>query len=79
MGSPALEKVRTEALNLPESDRAELAHNLVASLDGPAELDAEKAWDAEIVRRLDEIDSGTATLIDRQEFSRRMRARISRA
>ena len=73
MGSPALEKVRTEALNLPESDRAELAHNLVASLDGPAELDAE------IVRRLDEIDSGTATLIDRQEFSRRMRARISRA
>jgi putative addiction module component (TIGR02574 family) len=79
MGSPTLEKVRTEALNLPESDRAELAHNLVASLDSPAELDAEKAWDAEIVRRLDEIDSGTATLIDRQEFSRRMRARISRA
>ena len=79
MGSPTLEKVRTEALNLPESDRAELAHNLVASLDGLAELDAEKAWDAEIVRRLDEIDSGTATLIDRQEFSRRMRARISRA
>ncbi len=79
MGSPTLEKVRTEALNLPESDRAELAHNLVASLDGPAEPDAEKAWDAEILRRLDEIDSGTATLIDRQEFSRRMRARISRS
>ena len=31
MGSPALEKVRLEALNLPESDRAELAFNLVES------------------------------------------------
>lgn len=79
MGSPTLEKVRTEALNLSESDRAELAHNLVASLDGPPEQDVEKAWDAEILRRLSEVDSGTATLIDRQEFSRRMRARITRA
>jgi len=41
MGSPALEKVRSEALNLPESERTELACNLVASLDGPADEDAE--------------------------------------
>jgi putative addiction module component (TIGR02574 family) len=77
MGSPTLEKVRSEALNLPESERAELAHNLVASLDGPADPDAEKAWDAEILRRLSEIDSGTANLIDREEFRRRMRARMT--
>ena len=76
MSNPTLEKVRTEALGLSESERAELAHNLVASLDGPAESDAEKAWDAEIVRRLAEIDSGTASLIDREEFRRRMRARM---
>ena len=79
MGSPTLEKIRSEALNLSESERAELAHNLVASLDGPSEPDAEKAWDAEILRRLAEIESGTADLIDREEFGRRMRARISRA
>ena len=78
MGSPTLEKVRFEALNLSESERAELAHNLVASLDGPSEPDVEKAWDAEILRRLAEIDSGTANLIDREEFSRRMRARMTR-
>ena len=76
MSNPTLEKVRTEALGLSESERAELAHNLVASLDGPAESDAEKAWDAEIVRRLAEIDSGTASLIDGEEFRRRMRARM---
>ena len=79
MGSPALEKLRVEALNLRESERAELAHNLVASLDGPADPDAEREWEAEILRRLAEIDSGTADLIDREEFRRRMRARMSRA
>jgi putative addiction module component (TIGR02574 family) len=79
MGSPTLEKIRSEALSLPESERAELAHNLVASLDGPSEPDAEKAWDAEILRRLAEIDAGTADLIDRKEFGRRMRARMSRS
>jgi putative addiction module component (TIGR02574 family) len=79
MGSPTLEKIRSEALSLPESDRAELAHSLVASLDGPADADAASAWDAEILRRLAEIDSDTANLIDREEFRRRMRARLSRS
>lgn len=79
MGSSALEKIRAEALNLSESERAELAHNLVTSLDGPADSDVEKAWDAEILRRLAEIDSGTANLIDREEFRHRMRARMSRS
>lgn len=78
MGSRALEKVRSEALNLPESERAELAYNLVASLDGPADEDVEKAWDAEVMRRLAEIDSGTANLVDREELRRRMRDRMKR-
>jgi len=78
MSSSALNKVRTEALKLPESDRAELAQDLVASLDGPADPEAEKFWNAEILRRLAEIDAGTAKLIDRDEFTRRMRARINR-
>jgi putative addiction module component (TIGR02574 family) len=72
-----LEKLRSEALRLPEAERAELAHSLVLSLDGPADKDAESAWDAEIQRRLAEIDAGTAKLIDREELRRRMRARMS--
>ena len=79
MAGTALEKVRSEALRLPEADRAELAHSLVVSLDGPADADVEPAWDAEILRRLAEIDAGTAELIDREELRRRMRARMSRA
>ena len=79
MDVPTLEKVRSEALSLSEAERAELAHNLVASLDGRADPDAETVWDAEILRRLAQIDAGTARLIDREEFRRLMRARISRS
>ncbi len=77
MASGILEKVRSEALTLSESERAELAHDLVASLDGPPDADAGPLWEAEVLRRLSEIDSGTANLIDREEFRRRMRARTS--
>lgn len=77
MSSSSLEKLRTEALNLSETDRAELAQQLVASLDGAREPGAEEAWDVEILRRLAEIDAGTANLIDRTEFSQRMRARVA--
>ena len=79
MADLTLDKVRTEALRLSEADRAELAHSLVVSLDGPADKDAESAWDAEIVRRLNEIDAGTARLVDREELRSRMKARISGA
>jgi putative addiction module component (TIGR02574 family) len=71
-----IEKVRSEVLMLSEADRAELAHALVTSLDAPADADATEAWDQEIRRRLAEIDAGTAKLIDRDEFRRRMRERL---
>lgn len=76
MNSPALEKLRLEALRLPEAERAELAHDLVVSLDGGVDADSEEAWDAEIVGRLAEIDSGKARLVDREAFRHKMRTRI---
>ena len=79
MSGETLEKIRSEALRLSESERAELAHSLVTSLDGPADRDAGQAWDTEIQRRLAEIDAGNAQLIDREEFRRRMRERMSRS
>lgn len=76
MSMDALEKLRAEALKLSEPDRAELARVLVQSLDAPADADAADGWDEEIARRLSAIDSGTARLVDRDEFRRRMQARI---
>ena len=78
MANRTVERLRDEALNLPHAERAELACNLVQSLDGAADPDAAKAWDAEILRRLDELTSGNAQIIDRAEFARRMRERITR-
>ena len=77
MSSTTLEKLRLEALRLSDPERAELAHELVKSLDGPVDADAAEAWEKEILRRLAEVDAGTATLIDREELRRRMRARMS--
>ena len=77
MADSKLEKIRSEALRLPKSERAQLAHSLVLSLDGPADSDAETGWDREVRRRVDEIEAGTAELIDREELRRRMTVRRS--
>ena len=76
METETLNKLRSEALMLSEAERAELAHALVKSLDAPADVNATEAWDKEILCRLAEIDAGTAKLIDRDEFRRRMQARL---
>ena len=77
MGEPALDILREKALDLPENERARLARDLVASLDGTADRDTADEWEAEILRRLDQIDNGTAELVDREEMRRRVQARLA--
>jgi putative addiction module component (TIGR02574 family) len=76
--STHLDRVRSEALQLSEVERAELARDLVRSLDAPEDANSDKAWEHEISRRLSAIDAGTAGLIDRDEFRRRIQARLTR-
>lgn len=76
MGTEALNRLLSEALLLPEPERAQLARDLVTSLDGPSDTGVGDTWEQEILRRLAEIEAGTAALIDRDEFRRRMQARI---
>jgi putative addiction module component (TIGR02574 family) len=78
MNSRAMQVLRTELLDLPANERAQLAHDLVTSLDGLADSNLAGAWDAEILRRLDELQAGTARTIDREEFFRRMHERLKR-
>jgi len=77
MATRELSVLREDALALSEAERARLAHDLVASLDGPAEHDVADAWDNEIVCRINEIDSGNATLLDASEVISDIRKRIS--
>jgi len=56
----------------PEADRAWLAAELAASLDGRPESTANEAWDSEIERRADEVRDGTASLTGWDEVSSRL-------
>ena len=76
MTAPELEALRSAALKLSDKERAALAKDLVASLDGPAEDGVAEAWDREICRRIQQIDSGEAELLDAGEVLSRARDRI---
>ena len=56
------ERVKQEVLQLPEADRAELARLLIESLDASEDPDAEAAWDAELSRRVEQIEQGKSRL-----------------
>ncbi|RFF27794.1 MULTISPECIES: addiction module protein [unclassified Wenzhouxiangella] len=79
MATEPLHRLRSEVLALSEADRAELAHELLQSLDAPRDNDVEDAWDREIMLRINEIEEGQAELIDRAEFRRRLQAKIESA
>jgi putative addiction module component (TIGR02574 family) len=57
----AAEDLLHDAMALPLAERAELAAELLASLDGEPEEAVEAAWAAEIDRRVDRIRRGEAT------------------
>jgi putative addiction module component (TIGR02574 family) len=56
--SAELNRVLEDALRLPPEARGALAVRLLDSLDTKVDPDAEAAWDAEIARREQELDSG---------------------
>ncbi|WP_339806749.1 addiction module protein [uncultured Marinobacter sp.] len=76
MTAVELETLRNAALTLSEQERATLARDLVASLDGPADDSVAEAWDREICRRIQRIESGEAKLLDPKDVLSRARARI---
>ena len=57
--SPALDRLKQEAASLDKSERAELALELLESLE-PEEsaADVEAAWNAEAARRIELLDRG---------------------
>lgn len=78
MTAEPLQRLRSQVLALSEAERAELAHDLIQSLDAPRDNGTEEAWDQEISRRIGEIDSGQAQSVDRVEFRKRLRAKLER-
>lgn len=59
-----------DALRLPDSERAELAAWLIESLDPEVDQDLDSAWDAEVKRRIKELDSGAVSAVPWPEARR---------
>jgi putative addiction module component (TIGR02574 family) len=77
--SLAIDRLKAELLDLSSLERAELAHLLIASLDSDPDEDpvaVDRAWDAEITRRLAAFRSGTATTTPAADVFAQARARL---
>jgi putative addiction module component (TIGR02574 family) len=62
-----------KVLALPEKERAELAGNLIASLDATVDQDVDAAWQQEVVRRLHDIQSGKVKTVSWEEVQQKGR------
>lgn len=69
-------ELRSAVLALPRDERAALAHELLTSLDGRADPDADEAWLRELERRAREVRDGTAALVDWDDAKARISARL---
>ncbi len=58
--SPNFNFIKEQAIALPVEERADLAHELLVSLDVKIDTDVEAAWEKEIRKRVEEVKSGKA-------------------
>lgn len=73
----ATESLLEEALDLPESERAELAAALLRSLDPEySSPEIEAAWAIEIQKRIRSIDAGEVKMIPWEEVRARLESKL---
>jgi putative addiction module component (TIGR02574 family) len=70
MTTTAIEK---RVLGWPTKQRVALAEKLLASVEGFASREIEQAWDQEIERRVEEIETGEAAGIPAEEVMAKAR------
>ena len=77
-----LEQVTEEVRELSRPDREQLLARLIRDLEPVENLSAaeiESAWDNEIARRLEEIDSGKVKAVPAEEVFARLQAKLDEA
>jgi hypothetical protein len=72
-----IDELKREAMRLAPTERANLARELLVSLDDLSESDVERLWVEEAARRRSLVESGETRLIPMDEVF--ARARASRA
>ena len=73
-----VEELSARARTLPSKDRARLAEELLDSLQGDYDAEADTAWDLEIERRVAEIEAGTVKLVSAEDVHAEARRLIRR-
>lgn len=68
------EQIAAEAMQLSPQERADLADRLWISVDTPEAVAA--AWDAEVARRIAQIDSGEVETIPQEQVMAELRAKL---
>ena len=66
-----------KALALPLEERTALVRLLMETLEGPVDEGSEGAWDQEITRRVEELDSGKVETVSWEEIRQRIAARFA--
>jgi len=71
--SPVAESLYEQVLNLPEAEQVEFAHRL---LESPSDED-DAEWQAELERRMEDVEKHPERLIDGSEVMRQIRSRLA--
>jgi putative addiction module component (TIGR02574 family) len=76
--SPTVQQLLGSAMARSEGQRLEFAEALFAASTPPTPEPTGEAWLAELKRRSDEIDAGTAAVTPWAEVKKRVRTRLER-
>jgi putative addiction module component (TIGR02574 family) len=77
--TPEVSKLLEQALSLSVEEQEALADSLISNLGGKVDEGVQAAWDEEIKRRIDELDSGKAKSIPWEEVRERNLRKLPRA
>jgi putative addiction module component (TIGR02574 family) len=74
--TPEVSRLLEQALSLSVEEREALADSLISNLDGKVDEGVHAAWEAEIGKRVADLDSGKAGTISWAEVRKRNLAKL---
>jgi putative addiction module component (TIGR02574 family) len=77
--TPEVSRLLEQALSLSIEEREALADSLISNLDGKVDEGVHAAWEAEIGRRVAELDSGAVKTTPWKEVRKRNLAKLPNA
>jgi putative addiction module component (TIGR02574 family) len=74
--TPEVSRLLEQALSLSIEEREALADSLISNLDAKVDPGVQAAWEAEVGRRVADLDSGKAKTVSWAEVRRRNLAKL---